>query len=47
MSNVMVITQISRIELGYIKMRKSFNGEKQQNRRQFLEVIRKIESERI
>ena len=47
MSNVMVITQISRIELGYIKMRKSFNGEKQQNRRKFLEVIRKIESERI
>ena len=40
-------TQIGRTGLGYIKRRKRFNDEKQQNRREFLEVIRKAESESL
>ena len=39
--------QIGRTGLGYIKRRKMFNNEKQQNRREFLEVIRKAESESL
>ena len=42
---VMGNTQIGRIGLGYVIRRKSFNDEKQQNRREFLEVIRKAQSE--
>ena len=45
MSNVMGNTQIGRTGLGYIKIRKRFNHEKQQNCREFLEVIRKAERE--
>ena len=45
MSKVMGNTQTSRTGLGYIKRRKSFNDEKEQNRREFLEVTRKAESE--
>ena len=37
--------QTGRTGLGYIKRRKSFNDEKEQNRREFLEVTRKAESE--
>ena len=40
-------TQIGRTGLGYIKRKKRFNDEKQQNRREFLEVIRKAESESL
>ena len=42
---VMGDTQIGRIGLGYVIRRKSFNDEKQQNRREFLEVVRKAQSE--
>ena len=38
-------TQIGRTGLGYIKIRKRFNHEKQQNCREFLEVLRKAERE--
>ena len=38
-------TQIGRTGLGFIKIRKRFNHEKQQNCREFLEVIRKAERE--
>ena len=44
---VMGNMQIGRTGLGYIKRRKIFNDEKQQNCRQFLEVIRKAESESL
>ena len=44
---VMGNLQIGRTGLGYIKRRKMFNNEKQQNRREFLEVIRKAESESL
>ena len=37
--------QISRTGLGYIKRRKRFNDERQQNCRELLEVIWKAESE--
>ena len=40
-------TQIGRTGLGYIKRKKRFNYEKQQNRREFLEVVRKAESESL
>ena len=43
----MANTQIGRTGLGYIKRKKRFNDEKQQNRREFLEVIRKAESESL
>ena len=46
-SKVMGNTQIGRTGLGYIKRKKRFNDEKQQNRREFLEVIRKAESESL
>ena len=45
MSKVMGNTQIGRTGLGYIKRRKRFNDEKQQNHHDFLEVIRKAESD--
>ena len=45
MSKVMGNMQTGRTGLGYIKRRKSFNDEKEQNRREFLEVTRKAESE--
>ena len=41
MSKVMGNTQIGRTGLWFIKIRKRFNHEKQQNCREFLEVIRK------
>ena len=44
---VMGNLQIGRTGLGYIKRRNRFNNEKQQNRREFLEVIRKAESESL
>ena len=47
MSKVMGNTQIGRSRLGYIKRRKRFNDEKQQNHLEFLEVIRKAESESL
>ena len=40
-------TQIGRTGLGYIKRRKRFNDEKQQNCEEFLGVIRKAESESL
>ena len=40
-------TQIGRTGLGYIKRRKRYNDEKQRNRREFLEIIRKAESESL
>ena len=40
-------TQIGRTRLGYIKRKKRFNYEKQQNRRGFLEVVRRAESESL
>ena len=40
-------TQIGRTGLGYIKRGKKFNDEKEQNRGEFLEVIRKAESESL
>ena len=45
MSKVMGNMQISRTGLGYIKRRKRFNDERQQNCRELLEVIWKAESE--
>ena len=47
MSKVMGNTQIGRTGLGYIKSRKRFNDEEQQNRREFLEVIKKAESKSL
>ena len=47
MSKAMGNTQIGRSGLGYIKRRKRFNDEKQQNHLEFLEVIRKAESESL
>ena len=40
-------TQIGRTGLGYIRKRKRFNNEKQENRDEVLEVIRKAESESL
>ena len=40
-------TQIGRTGLGFIKRRKRFNDEKQQNQQEFLEVIRKAESKSL
>ena len=45
MSKVMGKTQIGRTGLGYVKRR--FNDEKQQNHQEFLEEIRKAESESL
>ena len=47
MSKVMGNTQIGRTGLGYIKRRKRFNYEKQQNCQEFLKVIRKAENESL
>ena len=41
MSKVMGNTQFGRTGLGYMKRRKWCNNKKQQNRREFLEVIKK------
>ena len=47
MPKVMGNTQIGRTGIGYMKRRNRFNNEKQQNRREFLEVIRKAERESL
>ena len=47
MSTVMGNTQIGRTGLGYIPRRKRFKGEKQQNRGEVLEEIKKTESESL
>ena len=47
MPKVMGNTQIGRTGIGSIKRRNRFNDEKQQNRREFLEVIRKAERESL
>ena len=47
MSKVMGNTQIGRTGLWYIKRRKRFNDEKQQNCQEFLKVIRKAENESL
>ena len=47
MSKVMDNMEIGRTGLGYIKGRKRFNDEKQQNGPELLEVVRKAESESL
>ena len=47
MSKVIGNPKIGRTGLEYIKRRKRFNDEKQQNHQELLEVIRKAESESL